>query len=206
MSQRPAEPSADVAAALSQVAVALSALQLGPPAATAGATAPLFVVNHYHLNVNLGGAPAAAAPTDEPGAEEAPAAANAADAAGFQTPRGPGDPPGEEPAAEPAAATERCSADDAEDAAGRRDGESWAYAVWVHLLRPALRGVHCGGGAAWAALPPTLPGGRYAYASGTRLRRYESESAARAAYHAEAAAHDAPLSPHIWRHPLPNPL
>ena len=53
--------------------------------------------------------------------------------------------------------------------------------------------MRCGGGEAWKALAPTLPGGRYSFASGTRLRRFPSEQAAVAGYEAEAAKHEAPL-------------
>ena len=199
-------PDAAVAAALEQLAAALAAVRLGggPPAAVGQ---PTFVVNNYHLNIHLGGPLGAPEPAAEPAAEEAAPAEEPADAAAAaQTPCGPGAAPGKEPAAAPDAATEHCPADDAEDAAGRRNGEAWAYAVWHHPLRPALRGVHSGGGAAWAALRPMLPDGRYSYASGTRLRRFDSEGEALVAYHAEAAEHNAPQSPNVWRHPLQEPL
>ena len=71
--------------------------------------------------------------------------------------------------------------------------ERWAYAVWRHPTRPELRGVHCGGGAAWRALAETLPGGRNSYASGARLRRFADEAEALAGYEREAARHGAPL-------------
>ncbi|CAK0893022.1 unnamed protein product [Prorocentrum cordatum] len=44
------------------------------------------------------------------------------------------------------------------------------------------QGVHCGGGEAWKALAATLPGGRYSFASGARLRRYADEQAAIVGY------------------------
>ena len=71
--------------------------------------------------------------------------------------------------------------------------ETWAYAVWKHPLQPELRGVHCGGGAAWRAIAASLPNGRYSFASGARLRRFASEAEALSGYKAEAERHEAPL-------------
>ena len=73
-----------------------------------------------------------------------------------------------------------------------------AYAVWVHPLRPDLRGVHCGGGAAFGPLVATFPNGQYSYSSGTRFRSYPSEREAIAGYLNEAARHGAPTPPPLF--------
>ena len=77
-------------------------------------------------------------------------------------------------------------------------GEPWAYAVWRHPLRSDLRGVHCGGAAAWRSLVPTLPNGAYRYVDGTRLRRFASEDLAIAGYLSEASRHGAPQPPVLF--------
>ncbi|CAK0879549.1 unnamed protein product [Prorocentrum cordatum] len=66
------------------------------------------------------------------------------------------------------------------DPPGGKCAEAWACAVWRYPLRPELRGARCGGGEAWSALAATLPGVRYIFASGARLRRFASEQSAAA--------------------------
>ena len=76
---------------------------------------------------------------------------------------------------------------------------SWVYAVWHIPGQPQCTGVHCGGGRAWNALRGFLPGGRYSYVSGCRLRRFESEADGIVAYTAESAVQGVPRVPNIFR-------
>ncbi|CAK0876277.1 unnamed protein product [Prorocentrum cordatum] len=143
-----------------------------------------FVQQHVEVHVHVAcGADAAQAGR---------AAAEAAVAVLGGTPCGAGASPAKR-APEAGAAARRGRAGGSQAPARAPRPESWAYAVWRHPLRPELRGVHCGGGAAWRELSATLPGGRYTFSSGARLRRYASESAAVEGYEAEAAKHEAPL-------------
>ena len=57
---------------------------------------------------------------------------------------------------------------DPEAETGRYPEDSWCYAVRSLPERQDLRGIHCGGRAAWGMLEGTFPGGRYA-GSGAKL-------------------------------------
>ncbi|CAK0794315.1 unnamed protein product, partial [Prorocentrum cordatum] len=150
------------------------------PQGGAGTFAQQRVEVHVHIASGAGAAQAGRA------------AAEAAAAVLGGAPCGAGASPAKEaPEAGAAARRGRAGGSRAQARAPRPEG--WAYAVWRHPLRPELRGVRCGGGAAWRALSATLPGGRYTFSSGARLRRYASEPAAVAGYEAEAAKHEAPL-------------
>ena len=98
--------------------------------------------------------------------------------------------PAAEPAPPPPAGSPRAS----------RHQETWAYAVWSIPESPSSRGVHVGGGDAWKALLPRL-GGRYRYADGHRLRRYEDEASAIAGYEKEAEHRNAPVPAPVFYHP-----
>ena len=83
----------------------------------------------------------------------------------------------------------------ASDAAG---GGLHVYAVWSIPGHPECRGLHLGGARAWRFLVGLLPGGRYSYASGCRLRRYETEADAIVGYIAEVDAQGASLPTPIY--------
>ncbi|CAK0897043.1 unnamed protein product, partial [Prorocentrum cordatum] len=165
---------------------AAATLVLPPPRRGLGCAggAGTFVQQHVEVHVHVAsGADAARAGR---------AAAEAAAAVLGGTPCGAGASPAKQ--APEAGAAARCGRAGGSQAPARAPRpEGWAYAVWRHSLRPELRGVHCGGGAAWRELAATLPGGRYTFSSGVRLRRCASELAAVAGYEAEAAKHEAPL-------------
>ena len=158
-----------------------------PPVPAAAAGAGTFVHQHVEVHVHV------ASRADAAAAGQA-AAAGVAAALGL-TPCGAGAAPAKKAPAAGAASSVARQGPIAGKPARPRDpsAEAWAYAVWRHPSRPELRGVHCGGGAAWKALAPTLPGRRYCFAAGTRLRRFPSEREALEGYEAEAAAHGAPL-------------
>ena len=127
----------------------------------------------------------------EPAPDAAAAAAPAAAASSEAPPASPKEEPQDPPAKAPPARAPR--------AARAQRREDWAYAVWVIPAHPEQRGVHCGGGRAWAGLVPSLSG-RYSYFRGHRLRRYASREAALEGYEAEAARHEAPLPPPVFEH------
>jgi hypothetical protein len=109
-------------------------------------------------------------------------------------------PPAEDPEQPPSSScSSQVGPESASDAAGGTRGLH-VYAVWNIPGHPLCRGLHLGGARAWRFLVGLLPGGRYSYASGCRLRRYETKAEALVGYIAEADAHGAPLPTPIYEH------
>ena len=71
------------------------------------------------------------------------------------------------------------------------------YAVWAVPGKPTARGVWAGDRTTWTLVQRSLPYGRYRYADGTRLGRYDTLECAIAVYKSEAARHSAPAPPAI---------
>ena len=71
------------------------------------------------------------------------------------------------------------------------------YAVWVNPAEASTAGIWIGGPRAWVDIENSLPGKRYCYKDGTRLKGLNSPTEAVEAYRSEADKHGAPLPPPV---------
>ena len=67
------------------------------------------------------------------------------------------------------------------------------YVVWANPADASIRGVHFGGLRAWGFIVARLPGSRYSYRAGVRLRRFEADADGYALYLSEATIHRSPV-------------
>lgn len=160
----------------------------GEPASSAtGGSVHMHIHNvHIHNVVNTGPtgsadpAPSTCRPQPKAAASEPPAAA----------------------AAEPPRGTCHCSRNAAAESCGTGLGaeSQHGYIVWANPADQSIRGIHYGGGRAWRYIEIRLPGGRYSYRTGVRLRKFLPEENPIPGYNSESVRHSAPQPPRIFRH------